>query len=160
MSRIQICEAVSWEPLDEIEEVWIHPKEFFMTGPERFEKALEDIEFELQNRIDYFEKNGKDLEARRLESKTNYDLDLLEHRKKVQRNYTANDGGASRFRTQARNSDKMTFEKMMAKFYERNSGAVVNQRPFLWIRKLLQSFLQVNGNTNESTIKTQQNSFI
>ncbi len=81
----------------------------------------------------------------------NYDLDLLEHRKKVQRNYTANDGGASRFRTQARNSDKMTFEKMMAKFYERNSGAVVNQRPFLWIRKLLQSFLQVNGNTNESS---------
>jgi len=77
VSRIQICEAVSWEPLDEIEEVWIHPKEFFMTGPERFEKALEDIEFELQNRIDYFEKNGKDLEARRLESKTNYDLDLL-----------------------------------------------------------------------------------
>jgi len=77
VSRIQICEAVSWEPLDEIEEVWIHPKEFFMTVPERFEKALEDIEFELQERIDYFGKNGKELEAHRLESKTNYDLDLL-----------------------------------------------------------------------------------
>ena len=75
--RMQVCEAVSWEPLDEIEEVWVHPKEFFMTGPERFEKALEDIEFELQQRLDFFEKAGMDLEAHRLESKTRYDLDLL-----------------------------------------------------------------------------------
>ena len=77
ITRIQVCEAVSWESIDEIEEVWIHPKEFFMTGPERFEKALEDIEFELQERIDFFEKAGRDLEAHRLESKTRYDLDLL-----------------------------------------------------------------------------------
>jgi excinuclease ABC subunit B len=75
--RIQVCESVSWEPLDEIEEVWVHPKEFFMTGPERFEKALDDIEFELQQRLDFFEKAGMDLEAHRLESKTRYDLDLL-----------------------------------------------------------------------------------
>ena len=48
-----------------------------MTGPERFEKALDDIEFELQERIDFFETEGKELEAHRLESKTRYDLDLL-----------------------------------------------------------------------------------
>ena len=75
--RIQVCESVSWDPLDEIEEVWVHPKEFFMTGPERFEKALDDIEFELQQRLDFFEKAGMDLEAHRLESKTRYDLELL-----------------------------------------------------------------------------------
>ena len=77
VTRIDVCEAVSWESIDEIEEVWIHPKEFFMTGPERFESALDDIEFELQQRIDFFENAGKELEAHRLESKTRYDLDLL-----------------------------------------------------------------------------------
>ena len=77
ITRIHACEAVSWESMDELEEIWVHPKEFFMTGPERFEKALDDIEFELQQRIDFFEKAGKDLEAHRLESKTQYDLDLL-----------------------------------------------------------------------------------
>ena len=77
ITRIQICESVSWEPLDEIEEAWIHPKEFFMTGPERFSEALSDIEFELDQRIDFFEKAGMNLEAHRLETKTNYDLDLL-----------------------------------------------------------------------------------
>lgn len=77
ITRIQVCEAVSWESIDEIEEVWIHPKEFFMTRPDRFEKALEDIELELQQRIDFFDKAGKELESHRLESKTQYDLDLL-----------------------------------------------------------------------------------
>lgn len=77
ISRIQVCESVSWEELDEIEEVWIHPKEFFMTGPERFEQALENIEFELEQRIEFFEKAGMELEAHRLETKTKYDLELL-----------------------------------------------------------------------------------
>jgi excinuclease ABC subunit B len=72
-----VCEPVSWESIDEIEEVWIHPKEFFMTQPDRFEKALENIEFELQQRLNFFEKTGMDLEAHRLESKTRYDLDML-----------------------------------------------------------------------------------
>ena len=76
-TRIQVCEAVSWEAVDEIEEVWVHPKEFFMPGPDRFERALDDIEFELQQRLDFFEKAGMDLEAHRLESKTRYDLDML-----------------------------------------------------------------------------------
>jgi excinuclease ABC subunit B len=77
ITRIQVCEPVSWESIDEIEEVWIHPKEFFMTQPDRFEKALENIEFELQQRLNFFEKTGMDLEAHRLESKTRYDLDML-----------------------------------------------------------------------------------
>ena len=77
ITRIQVCESVSWDSIDEVEEVWVHPKEFFMTSPERFERAMEDIEFELQERLDYFEKAGMDLEAHRLETKTRYDLDML-----------------------------------------------------------------------------------
>ena len=77
ITRIQVCESVSWDTIDEVEEVWVHPKEFFMTSPERFERAMEDIEFELQERLDFFEKSGMDLEAHRLETKTRYDLDML-----------------------------------------------------------------------------------
>ena len=38
---------MSWEPLDEFEEAWIHPREFYMTSEDRFKQALEDIEGEL-----------------------------------------------------------------------------------------------------------------
>ncbi len=77
VTRIQVCEAVSWEPLDNLEEAWVHPKEFFMTSPERFAQALEDIEFELSERTDELEKEGKEMEAHRLETRTKFELEML-----------------------------------------------------------------------------------
>ena len=77
IERIQVCEAVSWEPLDEFEEAWIHPREFYMTSEERFNQALDDIEFELENRLDWFEKEDRSLEAHRLEQRTKFDLEML-----------------------------------------------------------------------------------
>ena len=77
IERIQVCEAVSWEVLDEFEEAWIHPREFYMTSEERFKQALEDIEFELEGRLDWFEKEDGGLEAHRLEQRTRFDLEML-----------------------------------------------------------------------------------
>ena len=75
--KIQVCDPVSWETLDVLGEAWIHPKEFFMTSPERFENALISIEDELDDRIAHFNSLGKDLEANRIEQKTRYDLEML-----------------------------------------------------------------------------------
>jgi len=75
--KIQVCDPVSWEVLDSLDEAWIHPKEFFMTSPERFESALESIETELDGRIAHFNSLGKDLESHRIEQKTRYDLEML-----------------------------------------------------------------------------------
>jgi len=74
---IQICDPVSWECLDDLDEAWIHPKEFFMTSPERFEAALESIETELNERTKFFAREGKELERYRLEQRTEYDLEML-----------------------------------------------------------------------------------
>ena len=77
VTKIQVCDPVSWEVLDTLDEAWIHPKEFFMTSPERFENALESIETELDGRIAHFKSIGKELEAHRIEQKTRYDLEML-----------------------------------------------------------------------------------
>jgi len=77
VTRIQVCEAVTWETVDELDEAWIHPKEFFMTSPERFRQALEDITFELSERTHALESQGKELEAHRLETRTTFDLEML-----------------------------------------------------------------------------------
>jgi excinuclease ABC subunit B len=77
VTKIQVCDPVSWEVLDTLDEAWIHPKEFFMTSPERFESALESIETELDGRIAHFKSVGKELEAHRIEQKTRYDLEML-----------------------------------------------------------------------------------
>ena len=77
IERIQVCEAISWEPLDDFEEAWIHPREFYMTSEDRFNKAVEDIEKELERRVDWFESKDGGLEAHRLEQRTRFDLEML-----------------------------------------------------------------------------------
>ena len=75
IEKITVCEAVSWEPLDEFEEAWIHPKEFYMTSEERFLQAIEDIEDELDERVNFYERKGLDLEAHRIEQRKKFDLE-------------------------------------------------------------------------------------
>jgi len=77
VTSIQLCDSVSWEIYDDLDEAWIHPKEFFMTSPERFERALETIEWELKKSVENFRTNGLDVEAQRLEQRTKYDLEML-----------------------------------------------------------------------------------
>ena len=77
IERIQVCESISWEPLDEIEEAWIHPREFYMTSEEKFGKAIEDIEAELDERVDYYHSKGMEIEAHRIEQRTKFDLEML-----------------------------------------------------------------------------------
>ncbi len=77
IERIQVCEAISWEPLDDFEEAWIHPREFYMTSEERFNQALEDIEAELNDRLEWFNSKGMELEAHRQEQRTRFDLEML-----------------------------------------------------------------------------------
>ncbi|MAH98476.1 MAG: excinuclease ABC subunit B [Euryarchaeota archaeon] len=77
IERIQVCEAISWEPLDDFEEAWIHPREFYMTSEDRFNKAVEDIEKELEKRVEWFESKDGGLEAHRLEQRTRFDLEML-----------------------------------------------------------------------------------
>ena len=77
IEKIQICEAISWELLDEFEEAWIHPREFYMTSEESFNEALQDIEHELDGRVDWFQAKGMDMEAHRIEGRTRFDLEML-----------------------------------------------------------------------------------
>jgi excinuclease ABC subunit B len=77
IESIQVCESVSWEKLDEIEEAWIHPREFYMTDEEKFTDALKDIEEEMENRKKYFDSKDMELESHRIEQRTLFDLEML-----------------------------------------------------------------------------------
>ena len=58
-------------------EIWIYPaKHFVILGPDRI-RAFQNIEKELKERLEYFNKTGKLLEAERLERRTNYDLEMM-----------------------------------------------------------------------------------
>jgi excinuclease ABC subunit B len=77
IERISRVDPVTGEVLDEVDDVVVFPATHYVAGTERMRHAIEGIEVELQERLDYFEKNGKLLEAQRLRMRTTYDLEML-----------------------------------------------------------------------------------
>ena len=57
--------------------VSIYPASHFVTSEPKLLKAIDNIKEELSERIDYFKKENKPLEAERIEQRTNYDLEML-----------------------------------------------------------------------------------
>ncbi len=57
--------------------VSIFPASHFVTSEPKLLKAIENIREELKERIEYFKKENKPLEAERIEQRTNYDLEML-----------------------------------------------------------------------------------
>jgi len=55
----------------------VYPAKHFVTTKDKLKKALLSIEEELKQRLKYFKKEGKLLEAQRLEQRTKYDLEML-----------------------------------------------------------------------------------
>ncbi|MCF7857968.1 MAG: excinuclease ABC subunit UvrB [Candidatus Cloacimonetes bacterium] len=63
--------------LEEVDEYPIYPANHFITSKDTLKKATEQIKAELKDRVKYYEKNGKLLEAQRLTQRVNFDLEML-----------------------------------------------------------------------------------
>jgi excinuclease ABC subunit B len=61
-----------------MERVLIFPAKHFLTSKNIIQTALKNIDEELQERLAYFKDNGKLLEAHRLESRTRYDMEMIQ----------------------------------------------------------------------------------
>ena len=62
----------------ELKEIIILPAKHFVTPKEKMEQALKNIRQELKFRLKELKKQNKDVEAYRLDKKTNYDLEMME----------------------------------------------------------------------------------
>ncbi|HTW08049.1 MAG TPA: excinuclease ABC subunit UvrB [Acidimicrobiales bacterium] len=77
VERVSRVDPLTGELLGELDEVVMFPATHYVAGDERMRKAILSIEEELQQRLAYFEKEGKLLEAQRLRMRTSYDLEML-----------------------------------------------------------------------------------
>jgi len=62
---------------EKILEIHIFPAKFWVTPKDKLEIALQNIQSELQERLKELKKQGKLLEAERLEKRTNYDIEMI-----------------------------------------------------------------------------------
>ena len=77
VERIVEIDPLTGEILSQRQELDIYPAKHFVTSQEKLMLALEDIKVELQERLAHLRSEGKLLEAARLESRTNYDLEMM-----------------------------------------------------------------------------------
>jgi excinuclease ABC subunit B len=77
VERIIEFNPVSGEIYNETDFIIISPATHFLATEEWVERALGTIEEELKERLEYFKKENKLLEAQRLESRTRYDMEMI-----------------------------------------------------------------------------------
>lgn len=77
VERIVDVDPLTGEILAERTMVDIYPAKHFVTSEDKLKAAIADIEAELEERVKFLENEGRLLEAARIRSRTNYDIEML-----------------------------------------------------------------------------------
>jgi len=77
LKEIALFDPLLGQRHQQLERVVIYPRTFFSTPRNILEEAIAGIENELKQQVEFFTKQGKYIEAQRIEERTLYDLELL-----------------------------------------------------------------------------------
>ena len=77
IEKIAEFNPVSGEVISELKRAAIYPAKHFIVSGEHIEEAIKSINKELKGQLDTLKKKNKLLEAQRLQSRTNYDMEML-----------------------------------------------------------------------------------
>ena len=77
ISKISIIDPVSAKIISRIDKIAIYPAKHFIASEDRIQAAIGSIKEELAVQLKQLRQNNKLLQAQRLESRTNYDLEML-----------------------------------------------------------------------------------
>ena len=78
VDRISRINPLTGVPLGELSHIAVFPASHYVTPKEKLEEAIKDLEEELEQRVRYFEENGKLIEAQRIAQRTRYDIEMLQ----------------------------------------------------------------------------------
>ena len=78
IETLETFDPVSGQKLERCEEVTIYPASNFLTNKENMSAALLNIQHDMYERRDYLHSIGKHLEAKRLEERVNYDVEMIQ----------------------------------------------------------------------------------
>ena len=77
VERISEINVLTGEVVRNMSYTMLFPATHYAVTDERRESAIREIEAELEERVDFFKKNGKIIEAQRIEERTKYDIEML-----------------------------------------------------------------------------------
>ncbi|MEV3919396.1 excinuclease ABC subunit UvrB [Actinomadura coerulea] len=77
IEKLATLHPLTGELITEDEELYVFPASHYVAGPERMERAIGQIEAELEETLAVMERQGKMLEAQRLRMRTTYDIEMM-----------------------------------------------------------------------------------
>ena len=77
IEAIEVFDPLTGNIKENFEQLTIYPANMFATSPEVLQNAIHQIQDDLTAQVDYFKEIGKHLEAKRLEERTNFDLEMI-----------------------------------------------------------------------------------
>lgn len=77
IEAIESFDVKSSKVIEKYEKLHIYPANMFVTSQDVLQAAIWDIQQDLVKQVDYFKEIGKHLEAKRLEERTNFDLEMI-----------------------------------------------------------------------------------
>ncbi len=77
IEEIESFDVKNAQVLEKFEKLTIYPANMFVTSPDVLQNAIWEIQQDLVKQVDYFKEIGKHLEAKRLEERTNFDLEMI-----------------------------------------------------------------------------------
>ena len=77
IEKIKTLHPLTGEIVRDETEMYVFPATHYAAGPETMERAIKEIEAELEKRVDEFERSGKLLEAQRIKMRTTFDIEMM-----------------------------------------------------------------------------------
>jgi len=77
IEEIESFDIKTSQVLEKFDKLTIYPANMFVTSPDVLQGAIWQIQQDLVKQVDYFKEIGKHLEAKRLEERTNFDLEMI-----------------------------------------------------------------------------------
>ena len=78
IDRISEINPLTGELKADLKHAAIYPASHYIVPREKMQKAIQELEEELEERVKYFKENDKLIEAQRIEQRTNYDMEMLQ----------------------------------------------------------------------------------
>lgn len=78
IEALESFDPISGQRIDKYENIRIYPANIFVTSKDRLDVAQHNIRTDLIKQVDYFKEIGKHLEAKRLEERVNFDLEMIQ----------------------------------------------------------------------------------
>lgn len=78
VERLAIINPTTGDEVKRVQDMYIYPAKHFVLPQSRIDSALDEIRKELQDRLEYFRKEGKLIEAQRLSARTRHDIEMMQ----------------------------------------------------------------------------------